>query len=171
MNRDVLNRDSLNREALFTMKETLKPGLDSRPCTLIPRWEIYSRVPALLATPKRAPQQVTFRNNNKNGRAATGLEQANEDAHYGVGDVPSSWGVNGVGEEDAYPCRWKPGNVIGLAVDLAAGESRMLVSVDGSYDSPNGVVFKPLFDTALGLFPAVSLCAGQCWGLHSRLTG
>ncbi len=32
------------------------------------------------------------------GWAGFGLEKADEEAHYGLGDVPSSWGINGVGE-------------------------------------------------------------------------
>jgi len=63
-----------------------------------------------------------------------------------VGNDAVSWAVNGArqvkwnkGEQEAYACEWKQGNVIGLACDLQ--EMQMLVSVNGSFAPPNGFVF------------------------------
>jgi ankyrin repeat protein len=64
----------------------------------------------------------------------------------GVGDDADSWGVDGDRQlkwydgTDAFPVEWKEGDVIGLACDL--DESKMLVSLNGSWDDPNGIVFE-----------------------------
>eukprot|EP00288_Rhodomonas_lens_P018399 CAMPEP_0177697914 /NCGR_PEP_ID=MMETSP0484_2-20121128/4765_1 /TAXON_ID=354590 /ORGANISM="Rhodomonas lens, Strain RHODO" /LENGTH=646 /DNA_ID=CAMNT_0019208979 /DNA_START=55 /DNA_END=1995 /DNA_ORIENTATION=+ len=95
------------------------------------------------------------------GWAGPGLEQASEDAHYGLGDVPASWGITGTGEDPEYPCRWKKGDVIGMAVDLAGAKQSIHISVNGSFSAPNGQALQDMFDTDLGLFPAASVCAGS----------
>ena len=67
-------------------------------------------------------------------------------AQFGVGDDTHSWSVDGDRElkwhngYEKWPCKWKVGDVIGLACDLNAME--MHVSVNGSFAAPNGVVFK-----------------------------
>jgi len=40
----------------------------------------------------------------------------------------------------AYECKWKAGNVIGLACDLV--EMQIHVSVNGDFTAPNGVIFE-----------------------------
>jgi len=62
-----------------------------------------------------------------------------------VEDDAVLWSVNGAdqiawnrGEKQAYECKWKRGDVIGLACDLQA--MQMLVSVNGSFAPPNGCV-------------------------------
>ena len=64
----------------------------------------------------------------------------------GVGDDGASWAVDGArqliwheGREPGYPCKWKEGDVVGLACDLES--MQMLVSVNGSFEAPNGHVF------------------------------
>ena len=79
----------------------------------------------------------------------------------GLGDDNQSWIVNGMAQvathkADAkeYKCdKWKDGDVIGLACDLDA--MQMLVSVNGSFAAPNGVVFELAPDSVRdGLFAA-----------------
>jgi hypothetical protein len=65
-----------------------------------------------------------------------------------VGDDEHSWAVDGVyfqrathkGERKAYECIWKTGDVVGLACDL--DDMQVLVSVNGSFAPPNGLVFE-----------------------------
>jgi hypothetical protein len=81
-----------------------------------------------------------------------------------VGDDEHSWAVDGGyyqramhnGESKAYEwCEWKTGDVVGLACDL--GGMKGLVSVNGSFAPPNGLVFE-LAPHAVhgGLFAAFS---------------
>jgi len=85
----------------------------------------------------------------------------------GVGDDAVSWAVDGArqikwnaGEQEAYGCQWKQGDVIGLACDLQA--MQMLVSVNGSFAPPNGRVFVLPPEVKLsGLFAAFSCGAGM----------
>ena len=80
----------------------------------------------------------------------------------GVGDDASSWAVDGVRQQawhksdgKTYACEWKAGDVVGLACDLEA--MQVLVSVNGSFDAPNGLVFQLDASAAeAGLFPAFS---------------
>ena len=87
----------------------------------------------------------------------------------GVGDDDSSWAVDGVRQQawhklegkttKTYPCEWKAGDVVGLACDLEA--MQMLVSVNGSFDAPNGLVFELDASAAEAcLFPAFSGSTG-----------
>jgi hypothetical protein len=68
-----------------------------------------------------------------------------------VGDDEHSWAVSGgdswiwqcakhKGESEEYACKWKPGDVVGLACDLDG--MQVLVSVNGSFAPPNGLVFE-----------------------------
>jgi hypothetical protein len=66
-----------------------------------------------------------------------------------VGDDEHSWAVSGreynqfakhKGESKAYECVWKTGDVVGLACDLDG--MQVLVSVNGSFAPPNGLVFE-----------------------------
>ena len=77
-----------------------------------------------------------------------------------VGDDALSWAVDGENKytkhnnkKGEYACKWKTGDVVGLACDL---ESMQLhVSVNGSFAAPNGVVFALDPDTVRdGLFAA-----------------
>eukprot|EP00854_Cymbomonas_tetramitiformis_P032244 gene32244-40812_t len=85
----------------------------------------------------------------------------------GVGDLPHSWGVDGVkccvwpygsapdGAGDAFEEKWKVGDVIGLAADperrtvtyFLNGQSKLLVSPD-------------VIDFTLGVFPAFTASSG-----------
>jgi len=63
----------------------------------------------------------------------------------GVGDEKYSWGVDGVrgilwreGRRSKYACRWRAGDFVGVACNMVEGE--ILVSVNGSYEEPNGRV-------------------------------
>ncbi|KAJ1480849.1 hypothetical protein T484DRAFT_1809520, partial [Baffinella frigidus] len=57
-----------------------------------------------------------------------------------------SWGVDGARQQlhhagrTKYGGKWSEGDVVGLACDRAKGQ--ILVSVNGSFDAPNGVVFQ-----------------------------
>ena len=65
----------------------------------------------------------------------------------GVGDDEHSWAVDGENhrarhkeEDKPYRCVWKTGDVVGLACDL--DDMQVLVSVNGSFAPPNGLVFE-----------------------------
>jgi hypothetical protein len=84
-----------------------------------------------------------------------------------VGDDEHSWAVDGdnkrsmhKGEDKAYECKWKTGDVVGLACDLDG--MQVLVSVNGSFAPPNGLVFE-LAPHAVhgGLFAAFSGWKGE----------
>merc|ERR1712216_75905 len=85
----------------------------------------------------------------------------------GVGDDAHSWAVDGqrqrkwhISGEEKYPCTWNAGDVIGLACDLDT--MQMIVSVNGSFAAPNGVVFRLAPDAVRdGLFAAFSGKTGQ----------
>ena len=87
----------------------------------------------------------------------------------GVGDDEHSWSVDGARQlkwhngKERYECTWKQGDVIGLACDLDA--MRVLVSVNGSFAAPNGVVFDLAPEAVRdGLFAAITgkTCKGRC---------
>jgi len=94
------------------------------------------------------------------GFASAAFERSRGKAADGVGDDEASWAVDGCrqslwhgGSQEQYPCEWKAGDVVGLACDLEAME--VLVSVNGSFDAPNGLVFELDAGAAKdGLFPA-----------------
>ncbi|KAJ1492128.1 ankyrin repeat-containing domain protein [Baffinella frigidus] len=81
------------------------------------------------------------------GFAASGFECVRTQCDDGVGDDDQSWGVDGTrqllwpgGGGGKYRAKWQEGDVVGLACDLARGQ--ILVSVNGSFEAPNGVVFE-----------------------------
>jgi hypothetical protein len=99
------------------------------------------------------------------GFAAAAFERVRGKSGDGVGDDGVSWGVDGVRQrkwhkgEDDYPFEWKAGDVVGLACDLEA--MQVLVSVNGSFDAPNGRVFELDAGAAEGgLFPALTGSSG-----------
>jgi hypothetical protein len=61
----------------------------------------------------------------------------------GVGDDAHSWAVDGTRQlqwhkgQKAWKCKWRIGDVIGLACDL--DKMQMHVSLNGSFAAPNGV--------------------------------
>jgi hypothetical protein len=65
----------------------------------------------------------------------------------GVGDDALSWAVDGsnrvcswhAGASAPFGCAWRAGDVVGLALDLGAGQ--MLVSLNGSFAKPHGIAF------------------------------
>jgi len=98
----------------------------------------------------------------------------------GVGDNQQSWAVDGVskkrlhksegGNEDCvgdclYDCSWKKGDIIGLACDLK--NNQVHVSVNGSFDEPNGLIFElSSDDVQVGLFAAFTGVSGKlCYNL------
>ena len=101
------------------------------------------------------------------GFAATVFERVLGKSNQGVGDDAHSWSVDGArqrkwhnGEDALYQCSWKDGNVIGLACDLDT--MQMLVSVNGSFAAPNGVVFELAPDAVCdGLFAACTGATGK----------
>jgi serine/threonine protein kinase len=78
----------------------------------------------------------------------------------GVGDDAHGWGIDGVRvkkwhKSDAtYGLRWKPGDVVGFAVDLDA--KVVAFSLNGSWATPMGRAFQHIAVTG-GLRPALTL--------------
>ena len=70
------------------------------------------------------------------------------------------------GEEDwrEYEASWQEGDVVGMACDLANGQ--ILVSVNGSFEAPNGVVFERAGGFEGEMFAAISGTTGR---LHYNL--
>ena len=77
---------------------------------------------------------------------------ADQHNHEGVGDDASSWAVDGCrqrkwhrGEHHPFSSRWVNGDVIGFLLDMQiAGSAVMSISVNGVFDSPNGVAFSDI---------------------------
>jgi len=84
-----------------------------------------------------------------------------------VGDDEHSWAVDGQnqsawhkGECKSYKCKWKKGDVVGLACDLDS--MQVLVSVNGSFAPPNGFVCELTPHTVEGgLFAAFTGRSGE----------
>ena len=101
------------------------------------------------------------------GFASASFERQRGKTGNGVGDDDSSWAVDGVRQQawhkldgKTYACEWKAGDVVGLACDLEA--MQVLVSVNGSFDAPNGFVFELDAGAAEGgLFPAMTGSSGS----------
>jgi hypothetical protein len=77
----------------------------------------------------------------------------------GVGDTVDSWAVDGVrGKKlngdlsESWSVNWRQGDVIGIACDMCTRQ--MIVSLNGDYSHPNGVVFD-LPQTAFVMYPAL----------------
>jgi hypothetical protein len=95
-------------------------------------------------------------------------ERESVSSKYGVGDDQHSWAVDGGRQiklhngrlKETYEYTWKQGDVIGLACDLDA--MRVLVSVNGSFAAPNGVVFELAPEAVCdGLFAAITGFSGK----------
>jgi hypothetical protein len=90
------------------------------------------------------------------------MKSADHSNFEGVGDDAFSWAVDGcrqtkwhLGEQGAFSCRWKAGDVIGFLLDMrVVGSSVMSISVNGSFDAPNGAAFSDI--NAPYLSPAFS---------------
>jgi hypothetical protein len=88
------------------------------------------------------------------------------EACEGLGDDAHSWAVDGTRQrqwhkgQKAWKCKWRIGDVIGLACDL--DKMQMHVSLNGSFAAPHGVVFELAPDAAAeGLFAAFSGKTGK----------
>ena len=104
--------------------------------------------------------------NPQYGFASPAFERVLGASEEGVGDDEHSWAVDGARQckwhngNEAYPCTWNVGDVIGLACDLDA--MQMHVSVNGSFAAPNGAVFELDPDAVHdGLFAAFSGVSGK----------
>ena len=100
------------------------------------------------------------------GFASAAFERVPGYTNDGVGDDRASWAVDGVrkaklhAETQAFECTWQAGDVVGLACDLV--NLRMLVSLNGSFDPPTGVVFELAYnDVQDGLFAAFTGDSGR----------
>jgi len=58
-----------------------------------------------------------------------------------------------------YRVTWPEGDVVGLACDLEKGQ--ILVSIDGSFEAPNGVVFQEAGGFKGEIFAAITGRAGR----------
>jgi hypothetical protein len=81
------------------------------------------------------------------GFASTSFQSVRGMSGGRVGDDKHSWAVDGQnqrakdkGENKPYGSKWQTGDVVGLACDLDG--MQVLVSVNGSFAPPNGLVFQ-----------------------------
>ena len=81
------------------------------------------------------------------GFASSSFQSVRGASEGRVGHDEHSWAVDGEnqqtwhkGERKAYKGKWKTGDVVGLACDLDG--MQVLVSVNGSFAPPNGLVFE-----------------------------
>ena len=104
------------------------------------------------------------------GFASAAFERVPGATGDGVGDDRASWAVDGVRklkwhkgrtQTQAFECTWQAGDVVGLACDLV--NMRILVSLNGSFDPPNGFVFELVSNDGVqdGLFAAFSCGSGR----------
>jgi len=101
------------------------------------------------------------------GFVTADCEGTGQHSGIGVGDDAQGWGVDGSrrvkwqdGRKGSYLCEWHANDVLGLACDL--NTRQIFVSVNGSYDSPNGLVFQLDENAAQqGLFAALSASKGR----------
>jgi hypothetical protein len=100
------------------------------------------------------------------GFTAAGFERVRKHTGDGVGDDDQSWGVDGTrqklwhgGPGGEYGAKWQEGDVVGLACDLERGQ--ILVSVNGSFEAPNGVVFEQAGGFEGEMFAAISGKTGR----------
>ena len=101
------------------------------------------------------------------GFATAAFERVPGVTEKGLGDDNQSWEVNGKAQiamhdrqEKPYESTWNPGDVVGLACDL--DKWQVLVSVNGSFEPPNGLIFELTADAAQdGIFGALSGQSGK----------
>ena len=94
------------------------------------------------------------------------VEAVDKKTNQGVGDNETSWGVDGVrlkkwhGGGDAYEIarKWRDGDVICCAADLATGD--LLFALNGDWDGPDVRAFSGIDIPADGLAPACSASRG-----------
>jgi hypothetical protein len=96
-------------------------------------------------------------------------EMYHHDDHQlqGVGADEDSWGVCGIRRKKyhqrkvrSFGSEWSVGDIIGFALDMrTAGAAVMSVSLNGSFDAPNGVAFSGI--NAAFLTPAFTGKGGQ----------
>jgi len=80
------------------------------------------------------------------GFVSGAFERVDQYSEVGVGDDSKGWAMDGKrktpwhnGALGGYACTWETNDIIGLACDLKT--CRISVSLNGSYESPNGLVF------------------------------
>ncbi len=86
------------------------------------------------------------------GCCTSGFESLKDPRGQGVGDDKLSWGVCGHRQEkwhgsdaSAFGSKWSVGDIIGFMIDMRiSGAAVLSVSVNGSFASPNGVVFSDI---------------------------
>jgi len=102
------------------------------------------------------------------GFVTADFESTQKYSSEGVGDFSNSWAVDGNRgkkwhvKKEIYGTRdmWQINDVLGLACDL--DKRQILVSVNGSYKSPNGLVFQLDEDAVQhGLFAAFTASTGR----------
>jgi hypothetical protein len=101
------------------------------------------------------------------GFCTEGFESRQKDLNEGVGDDLCSWAVDGSRmrkwhkNSDAYASKWAAGDVIGFALDMrSADAAEISVSINGSFEAPNGPAFTNI--RAPYLSPAISSSCCQC---------
>ena len=94
------------------------------------------------------------------------VEAVNEYSGVGVGDDETSWGVDGIRVQKWHGCggdayeiarKWRDGDVICCAADLAAGD--LLFALNGDWEGPDVRAFSGIDIPTDGLAPA---CSGEC---------
>ncbi len=101
------------------------------------------------------------------GFCTQGFEPRRNPQNQGVGDDQYSWAVDGArlqkwsnGKSTAYGSKWAVGDVIGFSIDMRSQAAAVMsVSVNGSFDAPNGVAFDSI--EAPYLTPAFSASSSQ----------
>ena len=88
--------------------------------------------------------------------------RCDQESGDGVGDDQVSWGVDGIrlkkwaGGDTPYRTarKWRDGDVIGCAADLARGD--LSFALNGVWSGPDGVAFRGITMPENGLAPAVT---------------
>ncbi len=105
------------------------------------------------------------------GVAGTKFALYTDYSNEGVGDDTTSWAVDGMRQKlwhkghmsqaSSWGGAWRPGDVIGISVDLDQGT--MSASVNGSFAPPNGAAFdcvRPGPKVGSAVYPALSANSG-----------
>eukprot|EP00794_Sanderia_malayensis_P007357 gene7357-8177_t len=84
----------------------------------------------------------------------------------GCGDDAHSWGYDGyrclkwhANQKESFGRKWKPGDVIGIAVDLEPSSNSIRFSLNGDWQS-GGVAFEDIKIDA-GVYPCITLLRGE----------